>query len=195
MIYRLLIDPMLNSSHRSAASMVREGEKVLDVACGTGALAYLIARRTGSRVTGIDLDQIKLRSAERIFSKGGIKDYRFVHMDATDLSAFAQNEFDVAVISMAIHQFSYTVALDILTEMKRVATRIIIVDYGFPLKPGFLKWLTYVIEFIAGGDHYRNFRLYMGRGGVDPILKAAQLVLRKRIVRGRGTLVISSCDF
>jgi SAM-dependent methyltransferase len=195
MIYRLLIDPMLNSSHRSAASMVREGEKVLDVACGTGALAYLIAERTKTAVTGIDTDAEKLKTAERTMRRRGVKEFNFVRMDATDLSPFAADEFDVAVISMAIHQFTRSDGLTVLREMKRVARRIIIVDYGFPLKPGLLTWLTWVIEFIAGGDHFRNFRRYMNGGGIDTVLEEVSLTLAGRKVKGRGTLMISLCDF
>jgi SAM-dependent methyltransferase len=195
MIYRLLIDPMLNSSHRTAASMVREGEKVLDVACGTGALAYLIAERTKAAVTGIDTDTEKLKTAERTMRRRGVREFNFVRMDATDLSPFATDEFDVAVISMAIHQFTRTDGLAVLREMKRVARRIIIVDYGFPLKPGLLSWLTWGIEFIAGGDHFRNFRRYMDGGGIDPVLNEVSLTLTGRKVKGRGTLMISQCDF
>jgi SAM-dependent methyltransferase len=195
MIYRLLIDPMLNSSHRSAASMIREGEKVLDVACGTGALAYMIAERTKAAVTGIDTDSQKLRTAERTMIRRGVKEFDFVRMDATDLSQFAPAEFDVAVISMAIHQFTRTDALAVLREMKRVARRIIIVDYGFPLRPGLLTWLTWIIEFIAGGDHFRNFKRYLRGGGIDPVIDEVVLTLAKRKVKGSGTIMISMCDY
>ena len=41
-IYRKLIDPMLNSSHRAAAGMINSGESVLDVACGMGTLSILV---------------------------------------------------------------------------------------------------------------------------------------------------------
>ena len=195
MIYRLLIDPMLNSSHRSAASMIREGEKVLDVACGTGALAYLIAEQSGSTVTGIDTDAQKLKTAERTMRRRGFKEFDFVRMDATDLSQFPPAEFDVAVISMAIHQFTRTDGVAVLREMKRVARRIIIVDYGFPLKPGLLTWLTWSIEFIAGGDHFRNFRRYMGGGGIDPVIDEVAITLTNRKVKGSGTIMISMCDY
>lgn len=45
MIYRYLIDPMLNSSHACASSLVNAKEKVLDVACGNGTLALLIQKK------------------------------------------------------------------------------------------------------------------------------------------------------
>lgn len=193
MIYRMLIDPLLNSSHRSAASFIEAGEKVLDVACGTGALPLLITRKSGTHITGVDNDDRKLRTAERIMKRKGVKEYYFVRMDAKDMSQFNRDQFDVAVISMAIHQFSRTDGLTVLAEMKRVARRIIVVDYGYPLRSGFLTWLTWGIEFIAGGDHFRNFRSYMTGRGIDSLLDAVGLVVYQRNMKGKGTLVISSC--
>ena len=189
----MFIDPMLNSSHRGAASLIREGEKVLDVACGTGALPMLVARISGTHITGIDTDNRKLRTADRIMKRKGVKEYCFVRMDATDMSQFENNQIDVAIISMAIHQFSRTDGLTVLSEMKRVAHRIIVVDYGYPLRSGFLTWLTWTIEFIAGGDHFRNFRSYMSARGIDSLLDESGLVVEQRHLRGKGTLVISSC--
>jgi demethylmenaquinone methyltransferase/2-methoxy-6-polyprenyl-1,4-benzoquinol methylase len=96
---------------------------------------------------------------------------------------------------MAIHQFTRTDALAVLREMKRVARRIIIVDYGFPLRPGLLTWLTWIIEFIAGGDHFRNFKRYLRGGGIDPVIDEVVLTLAKRKVKGSGTIMISMCDY
>lgn len=193
MIYRMLVDPLLNSTHRSAASYIEAGEKVLDVACGTGALALLIARKSGCHITGIDMDDQKLRTAERIMRKNGLKEFCFGRMDATDMSDFSTGQFDVAVISMAIHQFSRTDGLAVLTEMKRVARRIVVVDYGYPLRPGFLTWLAWGIEFVAGGEHFKNFRSYMAGRGIDSLLDSVGLVVHQRNLKGSGTLVICSC--
>lgn len=71
MIYKLLIDPMLSSSHARAASLVKPSGKVLDVACGIGTLAMMIAKTTGANVTGIDLDEAKLKQAEKTRKKPG----------------------------------------------------------------------------------------------------------------------------
>ena len=115
-------------------------------------------------------------------------------MDATNLSAFAEKEFDVAVISLAIHQFSPSDGLKVLKEISRVANRVIVVDYGWPMKTGFFWWMTRLIERIASGDHYRNFKSYMQNGGIDPLLKETGLVLKQRYLKGKGTLMVSLCE-
>ncbi len=194
MIYRYLIDPMLNSSHARVASLVIPGEKVLDVACGNGTLALMIAGKNGGRVTGIDLDEAKLKQAEQNRKKAVATRVRFIQADATDLSNFGKNEFDTAVISMAIHQFSPTEGLMVLKEMKRVAARIIIADYAFPLDAGIYGWLARSIEWVAGGEHNRNFKQYMKNGGIASLLSKTGLHLKESYVHGKGTLMVSLCE-
>jgi ubiquinone/menaquinone biosynthesis C-methylase UbiE len=66
------------------------GERVLDVACGTGNAA-LVAHRAGARVTGIDTSPRLVGVARE-----RIPDGHFMEADATDLP-FADGEFDDAV--------------------------------------------------------------------------------------------------
>jgi ubiquinone/menaquinone biosynthesis C-methylase UbiE len=194
MIYKLLIDPLLNSSHTRAASLTMPGEKVLDVACGNGTLALMIARKNGGDVTGIDLDEAMLKQAEQTRKKAGAKSVRFIQADATDLSNFGNNEFNAAVISMAIHQFNPEEGLKVLKEMKRVAAKIIILDYAYPLNDGLYGWFVKAIEWLAGGEHNRNFRLYMKNGGIDTLLKQAELKVTERYDHGKGTLEVNLCN-
>jgi len=194
MVYRYLIDPLLNSSHALAASLVKPGEKVLDVACGNGTLALMIARKNGGDVTGIDLDEVMLKQAEQTRKKAGVTSVRFIQADATDLSNFGNNEFNTAVISMAIHQFNPAEGLKVLTEMKRLAAKIIVVDYAFPMNAGFYGWFARTIEWIAGGEHNRNFKQYMKNGGIESLLSKAGLHSTKRYLHGKGTLLVSFCE-
>jgi len=194
MIYKLLIDPLLKSSHARAASMVLPDDKVLDVACGNGTLALMIAEKNGGRVTGIDLDVAMLKQAEQTRKKAGATSVRFIQADATDLSNFGNNEFNTAVISMAIHQFNPTEGLKVLTEMKRVAEKIIVVDYAFPMNSGFYGWFARTIEWIAGGEHMRNFKQYIKNGGIDSLLSKTGLHSTKRYQQGKGTLMVSFCE-
>ena len=195
MIYSMLIDPMLNSSHSRAASFIKEHNNVLDVACGPGALSLMIAKIPGTRVTGIDLDHNMIKEAERKVKKKSISNARFLQLDATDLSQFSEKEFDVALISLALHQFSPEAGLKVLNEMKRVSKSIIIVDYAFPIKAGFYRWFTWLIEWLAGGDHYRNFKQYQKNGGMDTLLNQSGIIIKERYFQGKGTLMVSLCEF
>lgn len=191
-IYRKLIDPLLNSSHHSAKEFIAEGAKVLDVACGNGTLAYKLGENANS-VIGIDIDDLNIEYAKTRADLEGNKNIEFRTMDALDLSNFTDNQFDYATISMAIHQFSSADGLKVLREMVRISTNIVIVDYNHPMPDGLYKRFTYIIERIAGDDHFRNFKSYMNGGGIDTIVAQVGLVLVERVVKGKGILSISLC--
>lgn len=192
MVYRSVIDPMLSSSHRSALSLIDKGDSVLDVACGDGTLAFMISGKA-KMVTAIDIDREMLNTAKERQIKQSASNIIFIEMDATDFSRFKDKEFDTSVISMALHQFLPSTGLAIIEQMKRVSKKIVIVDYAFPVKKGLYRSLTWLIEWIAGGDHYRNFRRYIKRGGAGALLKESSLRVKDTYIRGKGTIMISSC--
>ncbi|MEU9607208.1 methyltransferase domain-containing protein [Streptomyces sp. NPDC048057] len=49
-----------------ARSGIDEGSAVLDVGCGNGTTSVWLARRTGCRVTGVDLSLVRVTNAERL---------------------------------------------------------------------------------------------------------------------------------
>ncbi len=78
-----------------------EGQRVLDVGCGTGHLAAELADR-GAEVVGIDADGAMLESARTAY--GGVGGLRFV---AADAMSFGPDEvggaFDAALSNAALH--------------------------------------------------------------------------------------------
>ncbi len=188
-IYRSLIDPLLSGPRRSITGQIRPGDNVLDVACGTGALSVAMAGRA-SQVTGIDLSEDMIITARRTAAGRKLNNVSFGLLDATDLSCYMDNRFDVAVSTMAMHQFDPDVAVKVLSEMKRVARRVIIADYNCPMTPGLSAWLAWGIERAARGDHYRNFRKYMARGGAGRLFQETGLQQEGTEVRGNGVFVI-----
>lgn len=191
MVYKIMIDPLLKSLHRGVVSLVEPGQRVLDVACGHGTLARMIASQKACTVTGIDLDAAKIAEANRMAQKEDRKGLEFIVMDATDLSPFGYKTFDVAVTSMAIHQFSPDQGMNVMQEMKRVARTIIIADYACPMPGNFYGCLARSIEWMAGGEHHRNFLKYMQSGGMEPMVKMAGLNLQARYEKGKGTMQIA----
>lgn len=102
--------------------------KVLDVATGTGKQAFAFAER-GCDVTGIDLSEDMLRIARR---KNRYENATFEVSDATAMP-FGDNEFDVATVSLALHEMSSAVREKTVLEMLRVTRpggTIIAVDYS-----------------------------------------------------------------
>jgi len=53
-----------------------------------------------------------------------------------------------------------------LRTISHVANKIIIGDYIAPKPLGFEGKLSKAIEFLAGKEHYRNYKSYMANGGI-----------------------------
>lgn len=188
--YNAVIDPMLSSLRRGVVDRVTSDDRVIDIACGPGTLAMDIARRAHS-VTAIDIEEDLIRYASQKAGRKRITNISFRALDASDLSCFADREFDVAVTSMAIHQFEPALAIKILSEMKRIAPRVIVADYNCPMSPGIYRSLAYGIERFAGGDHYKNFRNYMSVGGMEYFAREAGLSIVSSEIRGKGVLMVA----
>lgn len=76
------------------------GMKLLDVACGTGALAALAAQQ-GAQTTGVDFSQEMIAQAKRQHAAP-----RFLEADAEALP-FAEGSFDSAVVNFGVHHFPF----------------------------------------------------------------------------------------
>lgn len=189
-LYQVFIDPLINGLRRQVASMIMPGEQVMDVACGTGALSLAMACHAG-KVTGIDLSEDMITTARRMARRRQAHNISFELLDATDLSCFTVRSFDVAVSTLAMHQFDPEMGVKVLMEMSRIAKRIIIADYNCPMRPGPAARLAWGIERAAGGDHYRNFRSYMAKGGLDSLAAESGSVITSREERGAGVFIIT----
>jgi ubiquinone/menaquinone biosynthesis C-methylase UbiE len=93
----------------------REGERVLDIACGMGELSLLIAQK-GAEVYGIDMSPEAIESARRLSKKAGIP-CRYEVGDAQHLP-YPDGYFDKVICSSSLEHFKDdTLALN---EMRRV---------------------------------------------------------------------------
>ncbi len=95
----------------TAERVVREGDEVLDAACGTGDLA-LAAARAGGRVTGLDFSERMLERARRKAPQ-----LRFVQGDALALP-FPDGSFDAATVGFGVRNLDDLEAG--LRELRRV---------------------------------------------------------------------------
>lgn len=147
--------------------------KILDVATGTGAQAYELAK-LGYDVTGIDLSPEMLNRA-KMKIKPDLR-LSFRQADATKLP-FRTNSFDASSVSLALHDMPYEIDILVLKEMKRVTKNngeILIVDYMEPGKHWVAK-LSHPLILLYETPNYAPFI----RRGLDAILKDAGLRIKR----------------
>jgi len=90
------LPPMSDQLVRAAG--VSRDDSVLDLACGTG-VTTITARKTGAKVTGLDITPQLLVRAKQEASIAGIQDIDWKEGDAQDLP-FSDNSFDVVLSSL-----------------------------------------------------------------------------------------------
>lgn len=129
--------------------------KILDVATGTGAQAYELAK-LGYDVTGIDLSSGMLAQAKKkLSSKLKLK---FLPADATQIP-FNDNSFDASTVSLALHDMTGEVGAAVLIEMQRVTKEggiILIVEYMEPRRRLAAKF-SHFIASLYETSHYQKF--------------------------------------
>ena len=45
--------------------------------------------------------------------------------------------------------------------------KIILIDYLAPKPQGVIMYINEVVEFLAGSDHYKNYKTYIKNGGIS----------------------------
>jgi demethylmenaquinone methyltransferase/2-methoxy-6-polyprenyl-1,4-benzoquinol methylase len=183
--YSTVLDPILAPMRKRVTNEIHYGEKIIDIACGTGAQVFELCE-IASKIVGVDLSESMINHAQNSVKKRNILNAEFFVGDATNLSIFEANSFDVAIMSLALHQFEHRLHSTILNEMKRVAKRIIIVDYAVPLPNNYAGVGSRIAEFLAGKEHNSNFKQYYQLGGLNKILPANNLEIQKSVSFGKG---------
>jgi ubiquinone/menaquinone biosynthesis C-methylase UbiE len=173
--YHRFIDPTLAETHRTAVSLIPEGSRVLDIACGTGAFSIMLREQKNCQVQGIDLSLRMLEFARRI---NPYPDVTFHHEDATDLSSYTANSFDYATILMLLHENQHPQQLAVLSEALHVARKVVMIDSLCPLPKN--AWGTGIrlVEATIGRDHYPRFKAFLANGGLGGILKDLNLPVK-----------------
>jgi ubiquinone/menaquinone biosynthesis C-methylase UbiE len=189
--YEKLIDPFLKDVREFVLnfSEIKPGERVLDIGCGTGDQAIYFAKK-GAIVAGIDINPKMIGRALMRKKKEGLEVY-FQGGDATNLP-FLKPVFDVAVISLVLHEIESKDRDKVISEMKRVVKkggRLIFVDFNCPLPKSITSFFVNLIEFFVGKKHWQNFKSYLKEGGVLKILERSKLKLEKVEYLKGGLLV------
>jgi ubiquinone/menaquinone biosynthesis C-methylase UbiE len=77
---------------------LRPGEHILDVGCGSGGPALWLARETGCRVTGVDINEAGIKAGELAARQSGLQEsVSFRLTDVCEHLSFSDGTFDALV--------------------------------------------------------------------------------------------------
>jgi ubiquinone/menaquinone biosynthesis C-methylase UbiE len=133
---RLLTMRRLERVHQDIVAKVNPGDRVLDVGCGTGTLAAMLARK-GAQVTGIDISLPMLsQAAQRVDEEGLADRVELKEMGAVDLDrAFLDGSFDTVVSTLVFSELSDDEIDYTLAECRRIlrpAGQLLVADEVLP---------------------------------------------------------------
>ncbi len=114
------VGPFRSLEELIAAARLQRGDRVLDIATGTGIVAVEVVKKVGNngKVVGIDISTGPLAIARR--TAGKTSNLQFLEMDAEDLK-FPDGSFDAVLSEFALMFFPDSQKA--LREMKRVLVK------------------------------------------------------------------------
>lgn len=192
--YDLLFEPVNRRLALAGlrSTPVRAGMHVLDICCGTGS-QLSVYQRLGCDVFGLDasaamLDVARRRLGERANLELG---------DATQLP-YASGAFDLVTCKFALHEMPEETRCGVLAEAARVVRsegRILLTDFHigpYRALDGWISRLVVVaVEFMAGGEHFRNHRQLLGAGGLPALGARAGLRVERLQILSGGTFAVA----
>ena len=187
--YDRLLYPFIRSIRIRVIKVVKKYQykTILDVCCGTGDQLKLL-KEHGFDGEGVDISDAMLTIAQKGEIKANCK-----HQDAAKMH-YEDAKFALVMTAFALHEKDHDTARKIVEEMVRVVAKggdILIVDYELSEKTSALsKMLIYFIEWLAGGEHYRNFRSYIKKGGLPDLLSGITLKEVERHYFGQYGIVL-----
>ena len=142
--YDLMNDLMSGGVHRLwkritiEMSGVRRGDKVLDIAGGTGDLTAKFSRIVGSEGTVVlaDINDSMLKvGRDRLMDRGVVNNVRFSQADAQHLP-FPDNTFDVITIAFGLRNVTdKDLALRSMLRVLKPGGRLLVLEFSKPANP------------------------------------------------------------
>jgi ubiquinone/menaquinone biosynthesis C-methylase UbiE len=154
-----LYDPIVAITSRETAfkrrllehARIKDGEAVLDLACGTGTLAIEIKKANPkAKVSAIDGDHAILAKAEQKAKEAGVR-IGFQPGLSNELP-YDGRSFDVVVSTLFFHHLTDEAKADTAEEVKRVLRlggRVLIADWGRPQDP-LMRMVFLNVQFLDG---------------------------------------------
>lgn len=162
-----LLDPLRHEVRRLAIQTAPG--RILDICCGTGRQLKILDG-LGVGLTGVDLSPDMLAVARKKTSP----QVALVLADGGRLP-FGDNSFEIAVVTLALHEKNATCRDELMAEARRVVApkgAFLVADYlagtNALNRTGLLA--ASLVEWAAGRQHYLNFRDFLARGALEPLL-------------------------
>lgn len=112
------------------------GKTVLDMGCGTGALALYAAKQGASHVLAVDIDEHALTNTRMNVTNNERSD--FIEVRKSNLFCNVQESFDIIFANLPINDYFWKSASDTLSVVERFLT-----DYPAHLNPGGCAYLAW----------------------------------------------------
>lgn len=172
--YDTFIAPNQKELFAQIIELIEPKASIMDIGCGTGFFSFSVADKCQS-VLGIDLSKRNIDRANQNLQNVLSYNISFRHTDIENIIAESQHHFDYAVMTYVIHEVNENERIKLLQNMAKVADKIIIGDYLIPRPNDLAGKVVKAVEFIAGSEHYRNFRTYEANGGIAYLADKAGL--------------------
>jgi ubiquinone/menaquinone biosynthesis C-methylase UbiE len=169
--YNPVVEPWLRSVKKKIVQecLRLNLSRVLDVGCGTGTLAGML-RKEGIQAVGLDPSPGMIRVSRGI-SRGSFALVR----GRGDGLPFSSGSFHGVIFSMVIHESPPSRRREMLEDALRVLDprgTLFILDYHCPSTASGCAAgvIEYLVEWVVGGEHFRNYRRFMQEGALPAFL-------------------------
>jgi len=177
--YDKIIAPNQDRMFGEIKNFIKPNSTIIDIGCGTGRFSFSIVDNV-NRVIGVDLSSKNITTANQILQKKPNNKISFLHTNLANLIS-KNHHFDYAVMTYVIHEVNPDERLVLLNEMAHIADKIIIGDYLVPIRKGFWSVLNEIVEFLAGKEHYTNFKDFVDNDGLKSLIEKAGLKIVSEI--------------
>ena len=117
---RILTLGRLDKAYERLVSYIKNGQKVLDIGCGTGALTLRAAQK-GARVKGIDVNSQMLEIAQKRASEANLtQNIELCEMGVAELGSEESESYHVVTSGLCFSELTENELLYTLKEVKRI---------------------------------------------------------------------------
>lgn len=151
---------------------IRDGGRILDIGCGTGALTYSL-KMMNFDIVGIDASPAMIEQARRANRHAGIT---FMVSDLSEGLDFESKSFDLVIGSYIAHGLSEHDRIRLFEESKRLAKEQVIFHDFNQKRSIFIDF----VEWLEGGDYF-NF-IYSGSQEMEKIFSSVRAIEMGRFI-------------